>query len=1153
MEKAEINRLVSQAQNGERKALEKLWSEFSEKVYFFVRRCVCDDEAAHDITSETFITAIEKITDLRSGESFVGWLYSIAYHKCTRYLKKRSRLVCIESDEELSEAAENASLNEPIMLPDDYAVNEDIRTRLMQVIESLPSDMRSAVILYYYDDLTAAEVAGAMSITENNVYQKLHRARQKIKKQIEKLSGKGTLFAAVPISSVLANLENARLFSGAAVGTAAAVGAAAVGVPVTLSRLSGGTAKTLFGFTLKYWSRHKKSLAALLFSGVLLCAVVYCAFLMIRQDQRRWLDDYYDQHGYYTVAVPTPTSYDKVIDLLSTDETTRGTMYVTGEAGIGVDKFQIGTIDDPENLAHIPLEEGRMPQTENEIAIGRNVLNKFGFFGKVGDDITLDTGTYKLVGIIDKSYDGGRPGSLIHEQNTNQGNTYYTDEMKPKYYMPLMFTGGDGSKNAKYSWVMLYNTKQFAYKSISSPLYEIEMYLEQNGFDCFAAQAETNISLWDHYNIMPAVVKFNLIGYQNIDLSPTSRKLLIFTGLSALIAVLSVIATLKNIFAERENTISMLRRIGMSKRRVRVMYTIECIILTLVQTALGLGLGSLAHILITKAEVSALDKKDLLGFTSDPLVTGISLDPFIVAVLCSVFVLAIGYIFSALLTGRRRRLGRRRKPHSLYRCISKVFANKGVTVIQTLSLSLICFGVLFGYMVYHNTTGSYQKDEKGEVQFTKYIDTKYGELDLEQDDLKECYNTNISFEHGLNDLTLMKYSDKYYGIDDATADTLGDTFSTGLLPQTFIAKAGDTELKYQTAIGTDEEKRFIADHSCDAAKKLIASDKRLYRTRTRLADRATVEKLSQYVISGSIDTDKLSLGEQMLFVVTDGEPPIAAGEKLTVGSSMTKQGYGIEDLTLCDVQIGAVIKLPKDMDRVLRYSVSDTADYNLLTTVTGAQKTGLHGAMYTELLSREEIGDKLPLGTGFEVFSLKEQQKQIFKKNAQMYISIGLVILLMSLLGFAAYFNGIGMKIRMKEYQLSIMRAVGTPLKRLRRRLTLDSIRIPVVSAVTAYGLMRLVQQLMLHAHDKYELLNTQAADQAAQGNLDRYHELFDKATEISQKYLVGSQMWYVSTLLPTLTVFSVMCIVTILITRRSFKMFTPNIAYSISKGRKRR
>ena len=1144
MNNNDVTELAEKAKQGSKTAFEKLYKEFYQKLYYFVKQNVSAPDAAEDITAETFCSAMEHISELHSNESFIGWIYCIAYHKCADYNKKTAAdRRCIDG------AAELAALSEPVFLPDDYAVNTQTKQQLQAVIDSLPPDMRAVIILYYYDDLSLAEVANVIGTNKNNAAQKLHTARKKLRSKIEKLIGKGSLFSAVPLSAVLANLENAGLLSGAAA-TAAALGAAAA-VPVTLSKLSGGTAKELTRFTFKYWRKHKKSLAALLFSGVLLCAVVCCALLMLRQTFNRKIESMYDTIGHFEFM--TTADRQDLIDAFTGEDTVTGKMNVMGTMGIGNMKFEYGTLDDPHDLSHIPLEAGRMPQTENEIAIGRNVLNKFGFFGNVGDDITLDTGTYKLVGIIDKSYDGARPGSLIHEQNTNQGNTYYTDEMKPKYYMPLMFTGGDGSKNAKYSWVMLYNTKQFPYKSITSPLDEVEKYLEQNGFDVYAAHAETNICLWDHYNNISADTKFNLIGYQNIDLSPTSRKLLIFTGLSAIIAVLSVIATLKNIFAERENTMSMLRRIGMSKRRVRVMYTIECLVLTLVQTALGLGLGSLAHILITKAEVWALDKKDLLGFTSDPLVTGISLDPFIVAVLCSVFVLAIGYIFSALLTGRRRRLGRRRKPHSLYRCISKVFANKGVTVIQTLSLSLICFGVLFGYMVYHNTTGNYHKDEKGEVQFTKYIDTKYGELDLEQDDLKECYHTNVAFDIGLNDLPLMKKADKYYGIDDTTADTLDNCFSTGLLPQTFIAKLGDTELKYQIAIGTDEEKKFISDHSCADAKALIASDRKMYRTRTRLADKATIEKLSQYVISGSIDTEKLSSGEQMLLVVTDGEPPAAAGDTLTVGSSMTKQGYGIEDLTLFDVQIGAVIKLPKDMDRVLKYAVGDKADYNLLTTVTGAQKIGLHGAMYTELLSRDEIGDKLPLGTGFEVFSLRQQQKQIFRQNAQMYISIGLVILLMSLLGFAAYFNGIGMKIRMKEYQLSIMRAVGTPLKCLRRRLTLDSIRIPVVSAVTAYGSMRLVQQLMLHAHDKYELLNTQAADQAAQGNLDRYHELFDKATDISQKYLVGSQMWYVSALVPTLVVFGVMCIVTILLTRRSFKMFTPNIAYSISKGRKRR
>ena len=907
------------------------------------------------------------------------------------------------------------------------------------------------------------------------------------------------------------------------------------------------------GFIFKYWSKHKKSLAALLFSGVLLCAVVCCAFLMIRQDQCRQLDEFYDKHGSFTAAIPVPSSFDKAIDLLSTDETVRGTIYVIGEAGIGMDKFHIGTLDDPKGLAHIPLEEGRMPLNENEIAIDRGVLNKFGFFGKVGDDITLDTGTYKLVGIIDKEYGEDRPGSSIREENVNQGNTYYTDDSKPTMYMPLMFTGADGSKTAKYSWVMLDKIKEIPYKHIQEPEQEIAEYLGSEGVSSDELNDKQHLYIWDFFNIKPAVARNTFIGYENVNISMATRKLLIFTAISVLIAVLSVIATLKNIFSDREDTISMLRRIGMSKRQIRVMYTTECIMLTFVQTLLGLGLGSAAHILITKAEVSALDKKDFLGFTSDPLVTQNSVDPFIVAVLCSAFVLAAGYLFLAVLTGSRKRFGRRRKAGSLYRCFSKVFANKGVTVIQTFALSLICFGVLLGYMTYHNTTGLYLKNEKGETRFTRFVDTKYGELDLEKDGLKECYNAYPSYDIGLNDLVLIKSAQRYRGIDDTTADTLDGCVSTGLLPQTFIAASDGTKLKYPISAGSDEEKRFIAEHSCKEAKALINSDKQLYHAKTRLADKETIKKLSEYVISGSIDIDRLNSGEQMLFVVKDGDPPVDAGEKLTVGSGATKDGFGIEDLTLCDVQIGAVIMLPNDMQRVLKYSVTDKEDNNLLTTVTGAQRIGLHGAMYSELLSQNEIGDKLPMGTGFELFSLKQQQKQIFRQNAQMYISMGLVILLMSLLGFAAYFNGIGMKIRGKEYQIGVMRAVGTPLKRLRRKLTLDSIKIPIISSAFAYGLMRAAQQIMMNAKDRYDMLAQQAAAAAGTGNTEMYNELNNKAELVGQRYLIGSQMWYVNALIPTIVIFAVICMVTILLTRWSVGGFGSNIAYSISRGRKRR
>ncbi|MBQ2581675.1 MAG: RNA polymerase sigma factor, partial [Ruminococcus sp.] len=216
MNKNDIAELAAKAKNGDNAAFEKLYKEFYPKVYYFAKQNVGSLDAAEDITAETFCAAMESIGSLRSEESFVGWLYCIAYRKCADHIKTA------ELDRKQREqAAQLAALSEPIMLPDDYAVSEQTKQQLQSVIDSLPSDMRSAMILYYYDNLSVAEVARVIGTNENNANQKLHRARQKIKKQIEKLSGKGTLFAAAPLSAVLANLENAGLLSGAAIGTAA--------------------------------------------------------------------------------------------------------------------------------------------------------------------------------------------------------------------------------------------------------------------------------------------------------------------------------------------------------------------------------------------------------------------------------------------------------------------------------------------------------------------------------------------------------------------------------------------------------------------------------------------------------------------------------------------------------------------------------------------------------------------------------------------------------------------------------------------------------------------------------------------------------------------------------------------------------------------
>ena len=96
------------------------------------------------------------------------------------------------------------------MLPEDYAVNTDTKEKLKSVIDELPADQRSAVILYYYQDMSAAEVASSLGIKENNAKQKLYKARKTLRKRIEKLFGSDML-AAVPISALLSNTVDAKI------------------------------------------------------------------------------------------------------------------------------------------------------------------------------------------------------------------------------------------------------------------------------------------------------------------------------------------------------------------------------------------------------------------------------------------------------------------------------------------------------------------------------------------------------------------------------------------------------------------------------------------------------------------------------------------------------------------------------------------------------------------------------------------------------------------------------------------------------------------------------------------------------------------------------------------------------------------------------
>lgn len=171
-----------------------------------------------------------------------------------------------------------------------------------------------------------------------------------------------------------------------------------------------------------------------------------------------------------------------------------------------------------------------------------------------------------------------------------------------------------------------------------------------------------------------------------------------------------------------------------------------------------------------------------------------------------------------------------------------------------------------------------------------------------------------------------------------------------------------------------------------------------------------------------------------------------------------------------------------------------------------------------------------------------------FIKSAVEYGGMLLVIVLMSLLGFAAYFNGIGMKIGMKSYQISVLRAVGTSISQIRKRIFWGNLKLPVISGAFAYAFIKIVQKLSERGYEKLTALYTPNLD----GSISINEETAIYARELSLKYFLDNKIWVVPIEKPFLIITSLMCVITMIITLIAFRKFKGDISYTLNSGRER-
>lgn len=122
---------------------------------------------SEDITQEVFIRLYMRHKPLGDDGQTKAWLIRVTANLCKNQLRSHWR----KSREELSEDTEDAG-----------STAEQERRELKSALESLNPGQRAVICLYYYEGLSAKEIAKLLKISETAVTTRLQRGRAALKK-----------------------------------------------------------------------------------------------------------------------------------------------------------------------------------------------------------------------------------------------------------------------------------------------------------------------------------------------------------------------------------------------------------------------------------------------------------------------------------------------------------------------------------------------------------------------------------------------------------------------------------------------------------------------------------------------------------------------------------------------------------------------------------------------------------------------------------------------------------------------------------------------------------------------------------------------------------------------------------------------------------
>lgn len=166
-------------------ALEEIFQRYKKPILNYAFKLLASFADAEDVVGEVFYILTSRKDSYKPVAKFSTWIYTIAHNVAIDRIRRRKKIFFFwQKKDKDGNSYEELDIPDTRFMPDSSAQENDISAYVRKAIDKLPFQLKEAIVLRQYHNLSYEEIAAVLNCSLSKVKILIFRAKEALRKEL---------------------------------------------------------------------------------------------------------------------------------------------------------------------------------------------------------------------------------------------------------------------------------------------------------------------------------------------------------------------------------------------------------------------------------------------------------------------------------------------------------------------------------------------------------------------------------------------------------------------------------------------------------------------------------------------------------------------------------------------------------------------------------------------------------------------------------------------------------------------------------------------------------------------------------------------------------------------------------------------------------